>query len=95
MAPLRHFLLQRHGTITENDSSGRARRLAAFDALAPEHQHNRQHDEDDAAENPSGDRGCLVAMMTVVLGRELGLGGRQAWDRGLCCRWGRKREECS
>jgi len=51
------------------ESRGRARRPAAFDALTPEHQHNRQHDEDDAAENPSDDRGCLVAMMTVVLGR--------------------------
>jgi hypothetical protein len=34
-------------------------------------------------------------MMAVVLGRELRLGGRQAWDRGLCCRRGRKWGECS
>lgn len=74
--------------LTEYDSSGGARRLAAFDALAPEHQHNRQHNEGNAAENPSDDRACLVAMM--VLGREFRLRGRQAWDRGLCCRRGRK-----
>ena len=95
MVPLRHFLLQRHGTITEYDSSGRTRHLAAFDALAPEHQHSRQHDEDDAAENSSDDRSDIVAMMASVLGRELRLGRRETWDRGSCCRRSRKWGECS
>ena len=87
------LLLQRHGTITEYDSRGRARCFAAFDALAPEHQRDRQRDKDDAAENPSDDRSRVAAM--AFLAHEFRLGVRQARDRGLCCRRGRKWGKCS
>lgn len=80
---------------SEYDGSGRTRCPAAFDALDPKHQHNRRHDEDDAAKNPSDDRACIIAMMAKGLGRELRLDGRQAWDRSLCCCRGREWGKCA
>ena len=81
--------------ISEYNSSGRTRCPATFDALDPQHQHNRRYDEDDAAKNASDDGACIIAMMAKALGRKLRLDGRQAWDRGLCCCWGREWRKCA
>jgi hypothetical protein len=61
--------LQRHSTIGEYNRSSRARRLAAFDALAPEQERNGQDNECDATKNASDDcRRLILAIMTAVLG---------------------------
>lgn len=75
--------------MTKYDRSGLARCLAAFDALAPEHQRDGQRDKDDAAEDPSDDRGGVAAVTSFAL-YEVHLGGRQAGNVGLCCLCGRK-----